>query len=59
MNSSTVLRELLELKETWRKQNFNLSSEQDLRYNTLLTLRRSQVKEWYANDLVHKPGSSK
>jgi len=59
MNSSTVLRELLELKETWRKQNFNLSSEQDLRYNTLLTLRRSQVKEWYDNDLVHKPGSSK
>ena len=45
MNSSTVLREMRELKEAWRKQSFKLTKEQDSRYDELLKLRRARVKE--------------
>ncbi len=54
MNSSTVLREMQELRETWKRQSFNLSQEQQKRYDELKEMRRVRVKEMYENNLVYK-----
>ena len=49
MNSSAVLREMRELKESWRKQSFVFNKEQGARYSHLLELRRARVKEMLNN----------
>jgi hypothetical protein len=54
MNSSTVLREMQELRETWKRQSFNLSQEQQKRYDELKEMRRQRVNEMYENNLVYK-----
>ena len=54
MNSSTVLREMQELRETWKRQSFNLSQEQHKRYDELKEMRRVRVNEMYENNLVYK-----
>ena len=54
MTPSQVLKELKELKEEWRKQNFQYTSEQQKRYDNLMQLRRERVKYFYDNDLVSK-----
>jgi|TARA_R100001510_G_C7607426_1_gene172039 hypothetical protein len=54
MNSSTVLRELKDLRDTWKRQSFMLSNEQQKRYDELIAMRRARVKEMYDNDLVYK-----
>ena len=54
MTPSQVLKELKELKEEWRKQNFQYTSEQQKRYDNLMQLRRERVKYFYANDRVWK-----
>lgn len=54
MNSSTVLRELKDLRDTWKRQSFMLSTEQQKRYDELIAMRRARVKEMYDNDLVYK-----
>ena len=59
MNSSSVLHELRELREAWRKQYFKFTSEQSKRYSELLELRRERVKSFYENDKVFKGASSK
>ena len=59
MKSSAVLKEMQELRKAWRKQAFVYTSEQQKRYDELLKLRRERVKEMYANDLVHKGGTTK
>ena len=59
MNSSSVLHELRELCETWRKQYFKFTSEQSKRYSELADLRRERVKYFYENDLVAKGGGTK
>ena len=53
MKSSAVLKEMNELKETWRKQAFVFTSEQSKRYIDLLKLRRERVKEML-NDADNK-----
>ena len=53
-NSSSILRELQQLKEKWRKQNFSYTSEQKARYQELLELRRAFVQYWYENNMVFK-----
>jgi hypothetical protein len=53
MKSSSVLKEMNELKETWRKQAFVFTSEQSKRYTELLKLRRERVKEML-NDANNK-----
>lgn len=60
-NSSSILRELQQLKEKWRKQNFSYTSEQKARYQELLELRRAFVQYWYENNMVFKniPGAKK
>ena len=54
MNSSTVLREMQELRETWKRQSFTYTAEQQKRYNELKEMRRTRVKEMYENDMVYK-----
>tara|TARA_B100000131_G_C18023859_1_gene575667 strand:+ start:526 stop:702 length:177 start_codon:yes stop_codon:yes gene_type:complete len=57
MTPSAVMRELQELRESWRDQNLTYTSEQQKRYNELIHLRRERVKYFYDNDLVYKPTS--
>jgi len=52
-NSSLVLRELQELKKTWRDQDFLFTKDQQSRYDELLMLRRAFVTYWYENGMVH------
>jgi len=59
MNSSEVLNEIRDLKDTWRKQNFVFTSTQQSRFDDLLEQRRDIVKSYYKNDLVYKASASK
>ena len=54
MKPALVLKEMKELRESWRKQGFSYSLEQQKRYDELLKLRRERVKSFYANDKVWK-----
>ena len=58
MKPSLILKEMNELRETWRKQGFNYTAEQKLAYNKLLELRRKRVKSFFKNNRVWKGGSS-
>ena len=59
MNSSEVLHEIRDLKDTWRKQNLVFTSTQQSRFDDLLEQRRDIVKSYYKNDLVYKASASK
>ena len=50
MKSSAVLKEMNELKESWRRQAFVFTNEQQKRYDELLKLRRARVKEMLSQD---------
>ena len=50
MKSSAVLKEMKELKKSWRKQAFVFTNEQQKRYDELLILRRARVKEMLSQD---------
>ena len=54
MKPALVLKEMKELRESWRKQGFSYNVEQQKRYDELLKLRRERVKSFYANDKVWK-----
>ena len=54
MKPALVLKEMRELRESWRKQGFSYTIEQQKRYDELLKLRRERVKSFYANDRVWK-----
>ena len=56
MKPSEILKQIRELNETWRKQNFSFTQEQKATYNKLRELRRERVKYFYANDMVSKGG---
>ena len=58
MKPSLILKELRELNEAWRRQNFVYTNEQQKRYDELLVLRRKRVKEMVDNDHVYKAGAS-
>ena len=45
MKSASVLKEMNELKEAWRKQNLSFNTEQKRRYEELLQLRRDRVSQ--------------
>ena len=57
MKPAQVLKEINELRETWRKQNFYFTNEQQAQFDRLKDLRRERVKYFYANGLVFKGGS--
>ena len=48
------LPELQELRTFWRKQNFDFSAEQQIKYNKLTKQRQDQVKSFYENNRVYK-----
>ena len=45
-NSSTVLKEMQSLRQTWRTQNFTYTKEQQERYDELLELRKAFINFW-------------
>ena len=52
MKSSQVLKDLIALKEAYRKQNFTYTTEQQAQYKELLALRRQFVHQWYKDGRV-------
>ena len=50
--SAQVLKQLIELKQVYRDQYFNFTSDQQQKYNDLLNRRREIVKNWHDNDQV-------
>ena len=54
MKPALVLKEMKELRESWRKQGFHYTTEQQKRYDELLKLRRERVKWFHDNDRVQK-----
>tara|TARA_B100001113_G_scaffold308460_1_gene270630 strand:- start:290 stop:499 length:210 start_codon:yes stop_codon:yes gene_type:complete len=58
MRPPEVLKQLNELRESWRKQSFTYTREQQVRYDELMAFRRERVKYFHDNDLVSK-GSKK
>ncbi len=59
MRPAEVLKQLKELKETWSKQNFRFTREQQAEYDKLLALRRERVKYMHDNNLVWKGPNKK
>lgn len=53
-----VLPHIQELKETWRRQDFSFTKEQQEQYDLLIAARRERVKYFYDNDLVCKISKS-
>ena len=53
-----VLPHLNELKETWRRQDFSFTRQQQEEYDLLLQARRERVKYFYDNDMVCKISKS-
>ena len=51
-NSSTVLREMTELRKSWRLQGLTFTKEQKARYEELVGLRRAFVTYWKENGMV-------
>tara|TARA_B100000131_G_scaffold88122_1_gene84960 strand:+ start:396 stop:608 length:213 start_codon:yes stop_codon:yes gene_type:complete len=54
MIPSQILKQLKDLNEEWRSQNFKYTPEQQKEYDRLIQLRRERVKYFYDNDLVSK-----
>ena len=54
-----VLPYMMELRDTWRRQNFTFTKEQQEEYDILLAARRERVRYFYDNDLVSKGGLRK
>ena len=50
--SSTILRQLNELKQVYRDQYFNFTSDQQQKYTELLNSRREIVKNWHKSGQV-------
>ena len=46
MKSSQVLKDLMSLKEAYRKQNFTYTTEHQAQYKELMTIRRELVSQW-------------
>jgi hypothetical protein len=53
-----VLPHIQELRETWRRQDFTFTKQQQEEYDLLLATRRERVKYFYDNDLVCKISKS-
>jgi hypothetical protein len=51
-----VLPHIQELKEAWRRQDFNFTKQQQEEYDLLLSTRRERVKQFYAEGRVSKGG---
>ena len=49
-----VLPHIQELKDTWRRQDFTFSKQQQEEYDLLISTRRERVKQFYAEGRVFK-----
>ena len=56
LSYSDVLREMAEIRETWRNNTYTLTEDQQLRYDLLLQVRRLRVSSFYADDRVFTGG---
>tara|TARA_B100001142_G_scaffold18590_2_gene17239 strand:- start:695 stop:913 length:219 start_codon:yes stop_codon:yes gene_type:complete len=45
-NSSQILKELAELRKTWKVQNLSYTTAQQARYTELTELRRAFIAHW-------------
>ena len=54
MKPALVLKEMKELRESWRKQGFSYTMDQQKRYDELLKLRRERVKMFHDTGRVQK-----
>lgn len=52
-----VIPHLNELRDTWRRQNYEFSETQQQEYDMLLATRRERVKQLYSQGRVAKPGT--
>ena len=59
MRPAQVLKEINELRESWRRNNFVFTSEQRAEFERLKDLRRKRVKYFHDNGLVWKAGMAK
>ena len=59
MRPPEVIKQLNELRESWKKQSFTYTKEQQIKYDQLIKLRRERVKYFHDNDLVSKGGPKK
>jgi hypothetical protein len=53
-----VLPHIREMKETWRRQDFTFTKQQQEEYDLLIAARRERVKYFYDNDMVCKISKS-
>lgn len=51
-----VLSHIKELRETWRRQDFSFTREQQEQYDLLIAARRERVKWFYETGRVSKGG---
>jgi hypothetical protein len=51
-----VLPHIKELKDAWRRQDFNFSKRQQEEYDLLIATRRQRVRQFYAEGRVSKGG---
>ena len=49
-----VLPHLNELKQTWKKQNFTFTKDQQTQYDMLMNARRERVSFFYETNRVQK-----
>ena len=54
--TGNVLPHIQELRDTWRRQDFTFTKQQQEEYDLLIAARRERVKYFYANGLVSKGG---
>ena len=59
MRPAQIIKEINELRESWRRNNFVFTSEQRAEFDRLKDLRRKRVKYFHDNGLVWKAGMVK
>lgn len=59
MKPSEILYQLRDLRDSWRRQSFTYTNDQQKRFDELKKLRHDRINEMYENGMVYKPGASK
>jgi len=59
MKPSEILYQLRDLRDSWRRQSFTYTNDQQKRLDELKKLRHDRVNEMYENGMVYKSGASK
>jgi len=59
MKPSEILYQLRDLRDSWRRQSFTYTNDQQKRFDELKKLRHDRINEMYENGKVYKSGASK